>query len=538
MLILQDITYIHPNQDVLFSNISLKLNKYDKAALTGNNGTGKSTLLQIAAGRLKPAAGTLTVPETPWYIPQLTGQYHHLSIAAALGIDRKLKAFREIIDGRMDEENLALLNEDWTIEERSREALAHWGLDGISPDRTLGSLSGGQKTKVFLAGIRIHQPQLVLMDEPSNHLDGRAREQLYDYITACRETLLVVSHDRSLLNLLDKTYELSSKGITCFGGNYEFYASQKAIAREALDHDLKEQEKELRKARAAERETLERKQKLDARGKKKQEKAGLPTISMNTFRNNAEKSAARLKNTHGEKKEQLLSGLRQLRAGLPPEENIRLDLEDPTVHSGKVLFSAESINYDYGQGPLWSRNLSFDIRSGERILLSGENGSGKTTLIRIILGELEPAAGSISGIETSTLYIDQDYSLIDSRYTVYEQAQHFNTGKLQEHEIRTRLNRFLFGREDLDKPCAALSGGERMRLTLCALSIRDQAPGIIVLDEPTNNLDIGNIEVLTGAINSYRGTLLMVSHDAYFIRALNLAFKLSTTSGDKTSLSW
>ncbi|WP_276090503.1 ABC-F family ATP-binding cassette domain-containing protein [Pedobacter sp. JY14-1] len=538
MLILQDITYLHPNQDVLFSNISLKLNTHDKAALTGNNGTGKSTLLQIAAGRLKPAAGTLTVPETPWYIPQLTDQYNHLSIAEVLGVDRKLKAFREIIDGHMNEDNLALLNEDWTIEERSQEALARWGLDGISPDRKLGSLSGGQKTKVFLAGIQIHQPQLVLMDEPSNHLDGKARAQLYEYLTTCRETLLVVSHDRSLLNLLDKTYELSNKGITCFGGNYEFYASQKAIAREALDHDLKEQEKELRKAGAAERETLDRKQKLDARGKKKQEKAGLPTISMNTLRNNAEKSAARLKNTHGEKKEQLLSGLRQLRAGLPPEEHIRLDLEDPALHSGKVRFSAENINYDYGLGQLWSRDLSFDIRSGDRILLSGENGSGKTTLIRIILGELEPGAGRIFRTDASTLYIDQDYSLIDSRYTVYEQAQHFNTGKLQEHEIRTRLNRFLFGREDLDKPCNALSGGERMRLTLCALSIRDQAPDMIVLDEPTNNLDIGNIEVLTGAISSYRGTLLVVSHDAYFIRALNLAFRLSTTSGDKTSLSW
>jgi len=537
MLILQDITYLHPNQDVLFSNISLKLNTHDKAALTGNNGTGKSTLLQIAAGRLKPAAGTLTVPETPYYIPQLTDQYNHLSIAEVLGVDRKLKAFREIIDGHMNEDNLALLNDDWTIEERSQEALARWDLDGISPDRKLGSLSGGQKTKVFLAGVRIHQPQLVLMDEPSNHLDGKARAQLYEYLTTCRETLLVVSHDRSLLNLLDTTYELSSKGIACFGGNYEFYASQKAIAREALDHDLKEQEKELRKARAAARETLERKQKLDARGKKKQEKAGLPTISMNTFRNNAEKSAARLKNAHGEKTVQLLSGLRQLRSGLPPEENIRLDLENSAVHPGKVCFSAEGINYDYGQGPLWSNNLNFDIRSGERILISGENGSGKTTLIRIILGELQPGTGSVSGTGAGSMYIDQDYSLIDGRCTVYEQAQHFNTGKLQEHEIRTRLNRFLFGREDLDKPCATLSGGERMRLVLCGLSICNQAPDIIVLDEPTNNLDIGNIEVLTAAINSYKGTLLVVSHDAYFISALNLDFKLSATSGDKTSLS-
>ena len=172
---------------------------------------------------------------------------------------------------------------------------------------------------------------------------------------------------------------------------------------------------------------------------------------------------------------------------------------------------------------LWRKTLDFNITSGERIALKGLNGSGKTTLINIVLGKIVPKTGMVHRADHQAVYIDQEYSLIDPQLKVYGQAQQFNHSGLQEHEIKIRLNRFLFTKEYWDKPCSALSGGEKMRLMLCCLTISNRAPDMIILDEPTNNLDIQNMEILTAAINEYSGTLLVVSHDEYFLEQANIA---------------
>ena len=393
------------------------------------------------------------------------------------------------------------------------------------------TLSGGQKTKVFLAGIIIHRPEIVLLDEPTNHLDTPGRSILYDYIRSTKNTLVVVSHDRTLLNLLDTVYELGKRGITVYGGNYDFYAEQKMIESDALSQDLKSKEKAFRKAKETERESLERQQKLDARGKKKQEKAGLPTISMNTLRNNAEKSTARLKGVHAEKVDAISQELNQLRKELPDVDKMKMDFDNSALHNGKVLITARDVNFGYDDRLLWIPSLNFQIRSGERIALKGLNGSGKTTLIKMILGELQPLSGTIDKAGVKAIYIDQDYSFIENNLHVYEQAQQFNSGALQEHEIKIRLNRFLFTEAYWDKPCKALSGGEKMRLILCCLTISNQAPDLIILDEPTNNLDIQNIEILTAAINEYRGTLLVVSHDEYFLKEIEVERTIDLDKG-------
>ncbi|HYG40850.1 MAG TPA: ATP-binding cassette domain-containing protein, partial [Cytophagales bacterium] len=265
MLFLQNITYIHPNKDLLFDNLNLTINKRDKIALIGNNGAGKSTLLKIMAGVLLPSEGLVQNDSITYYVPQIFGQYNELTIAQALQIDDKLKALNEILDGNLTEENLSVLSDDWAIEERCHEALVYWQLEGFDLNQKIKTLSGGQKTKVFLAGISIHQPELVLLDEPSNHLDKVGRQLLYDFIKSATSTLVVVSHDRKLLNLLDAVYELTEWGITVYGGNYDFYTEQKTIENNALNHDLRNREKALRKAKEVARETVERQQKLDAR---------------------------------------------------------------------------------------------------------------------------------------------------------------------------------------------------------------------------------------------------------------------------------
>ena len=543
MLTLINISYTHPNKDFLFDNINLTLNNREKVALIGNNGSGKSTLFKIISGEITSFDGQLLLDSAPYYIPQIFGQYNNMTIAQALRIDKKLDALKEILAGNMTEEALESLNDDWTIEERCIEALEYWQLKDLGETREekfrrmadsvftgeimnlkIGTLSGGQKAKVFLAGITIHKPELVLLDEPSNHLDQAGRQLLYDFIQNSSLTMLIVSHDRALLNLLDTVCELNKQGITVYGGGYDFYAEQKRAEKETLAEDIKSKEKALRKAKEKERDTVERQQKLDARGKKKQEKAGVARILMNTLKDKAENSTSKMKSIHSEKIGGISQELQELRSSVPDIDKMKFGLDNSILHKGKIMFKANGINFSYGSlPPLWQENMSFQITSGERIIITGLNGSGKTTLIKIILGLLETDTGTVYIADNKSVYIDQDYSLIKNELTVYEQAQQYNDSALQEGEIKSRLNRFLFTKEDWDKQCAVLSGGERMRLMLCCLTINNQAPDIIILDEPTNNLDIQNIEILTAAINEYQGTLIVVSHDYIFREQIKIS---------------
>lgn len=516
MISLQQISYIHPNKDLLFENISLTINSHEKIALIGNNGVGKSTLLRLIAGQLSPTAGSKHSYTPSFYVPQITGQYDELTVAQALGIDKKLDAFYAILDGSASEENFNSLQDDWTLEERCQEAFDYWNLPEIHLKQKMTDLSGGQKAKVLLAGIQIHGCELILLDEPSNHLDIDSKKLLYQWVQSSKQTIVVVSHDRTLLNLLEDTLEMTSHGIKRYGGNYAFYESQKEIERNALQQDIHQQEKAIKIAKEKERETIERQNRLNNRGQKKQEKAGVARIMMNTLRNNAEKSTAKIKSVHQEKIGDIKSNLQELRSSKAALDEIKIDLGNSTFPLGKSIIKANNINFKYATHELWTENINLQLFSGDRVIVQGKNGSGKTTLIKMLLGQLMPCQGQIERHTFSTIYLDQEYSLIDRQLSVYEQAQSYNSESLAEHDIKIRLNRFLFGKDDWDKSCQLLSGGEKMRLILCCLTIRQQAPDLIVLDEPTNNLDIQNIRILTRAIQHYRGTLLVISHDEIF----------------------
>lgn len=272
MLTLQNITYQHPDKEILFENLNFIVNKGDKIAIVGNNGSGKSTLLKLISGLLTPSAGNIRTEGSVYYLPQLLEQFDTQSIARALGVQKKLSALREILEGIVTEENITVLDDNWDLEEKIKQALETWGLLDFTAYESMNRLSGGQKTKVLIAGIEIHQPDIILMDEPTNHLDRQSREQLYEFIENTNKTLLVVSHDRTLLNLLPKTAELSRKEMMLYGGNYDFYKEQKQIQQNALQNSIKNTENALKKAKATERETLERQQKLDAKGKRNKKK--------------------------------------------------------------------------------------------------------------------------------------------------------------------------------------------------------------------------------------------------------------------------
>ncbi len=522
MVTLQNITYQHADKQLLFNNINFIANKAEKIALIGKNGSGKSTLLKLIAKKIEPFSGTVNFKSVPYHVPQIFGQFDNSTVAEVLAVGQKLSALREILEGNVTDSNLEMLDDDWDIEERCHLALHFWELEDLNLNDYMGSLSGGQQTKVFLAGLLIHNPDLVLLDEPSNHLDRAGRQKLFEWLKNTNATVVMVTHDRELLRLVQKIAALHEKGITNYNGNYADYLIHKETEEKALNQDIHDKERELRKAKAKERETNERQQKLDSRGKSKKEKSGVARIMMNTLRNNAENSSAKLKNVHNEKMQDISQELRQLRSELPDIDKMKLGIGDSSLHKGKILFKGQNLNYSYENLRLWKQNLNFEITSGQRIGLEGKNGSGKTTFLKMLTGELQPSEGNIYRSEPIIVYVDQHYSYLNDHLTIYEQAQKSNTTGLEEHEVRMRLNRFLFAPKDTDKLCQALSGGERMRLVLCCITMSATPPDVIILDEPTNNLDLQNIAILTAAVKEYQGTLIVVSHELLFMEDIDI----------------
>jgi len=516
-IIVNNITYIHPDKEVLFQNISFSVPTCKKVNLIGDNGSGKSTILKLLAGQIRPSTGEIILADTPYYVPQHFGQFNDLPVAAALGIDKKIDALKAILNGDASVENFTLLNDDWEIEDRVKGAFSKWNLPHIRLSQSMSELSGGEKTKVFLAGITIHSPSIVLLDEPSNHLDKQARKQLYEFVKTTKSTLVLVSHDRTILNLIDLTYELTGNIVEVYGGNYEFYKQQKQDKLNALYTRLVDKEKELNQARRMAQQTAEKKQKKDGQGKKSMKDKGIPRIIMGKIKEGAEFTAAKLKEVHTGKISSINDDLINIRQEIAEKDELKITFQNTTLHAGKILVTAKEINFGYTSGMLWEDPLSFQIKSGERVAITGNNGSGKTTLLKIILGQLEPETGEIYRADFSYLYIDQEYSIINNSFTVFEQIQSFNSRHLLEHELKTLLHHFLFPYDTWDKTCDKFSGGEKMKLVFCCLIANNNIPDMFILDEPTNNLDINSLNIITSALKDYKGTILIISHDQYFM---------------------
>lgn len=515
---------MHPDREMLLRDVSASLERSGKVALIGDNGSGKSTLMKIISDPDLAYCGEISVEGELYVVPQHFGQYDFVTVGEALGVDKKLLALTNIVNGSSDVENYDILNDDWDIENRVAEALAEWGLSYISTERMMNSLSGGEKTRVFLSGIRIYNPSVILMDEPTNHLDMGYRERVYDLITGSTAAILVVSHDRTLLNQVNTIWELSEKGIKVYGGNYEEYVQFKELEITALHNRLDESRKELKKAEKVMHDTMERKNRKDARGKKRMEGKGIPRIMINTIRSNAQKSGSKLKDVHDNKISMIGDKIRDIRSEMPQKGDLKLNIKDSEVIEGKLLIDVNEVNYRYEgvENKLFESPISFKIFSGERILVSGDSGSGKSSLLKMLTGAMEPTEGVIKRLFTDILYLDQEYSVLDNSLSVVEQAEAFNLENMPEHQVKILLNRYLFTKDTWDKKVHSLSGGEKIRLLFCCLTVRSLSPDIFILDEPTNNLDISSLEVVVSALRSYKGTLILVSHDRYLINELNI----------------
>ncbi len=515
-----DLSYRHPNQHTLLEHIGFSVLHNDKVSITGNNGSGKSTLLKLLAGELVALSGSVRYSSQPYYLPQQIGAIGK-NVSEALGVAEKLNALRLICNGSAGQQHYDQLADEWDIESKCRSALDHWGLTNVDYSTPVDSLSGGEKTKVFLAGLHLHKPGIVLLDEPTNHLDRTGRQKLYDYIAGCKASLVVVSHDTALLDLVETTYELSEKGLRLYGGNFSFYKKQKEIEEESLAQRINAEETALRLACRKAREIKERQEKRISRVEKTT--TGIPRIILQGRQSKGENTAAKLSGRHQEiiaENQNKLTGMRRRQR---KSCELKIDFDNARLHDGKTMVAATNMNFGYEKGrTLWRTPLNLVVRSGERIHIKGDNGTGKTTLIKLLTGELTPSEGKVMITDFSYVYLDQQYGQVNRDRSVLELAEEYNENQLADHQIKTRLNRALFPKDMWDRNCLTLSGGERMRLYLCCLMLSNHIPDMLILDEPSNNLDMSSLSILTETIKNYKGTLLVISHDTYFVNRIEI----------------
>ncbi|MCC3650823.1 ATP-binding cassette domain-containing protein [Streptomyces sp. S07_1.15] len=486
-----------------------------RTGIVGLNGSGKSTLLRLIAGELRPSGGTVRVTGETGYLPQNLTLDTALRADVALGIAVPRAALRAIEAGDPSEEHFTAVGDAWDIEERALATLDQLGLGHIGLDRTVGELSGGESVLLRLAALLLRKPGVLLLDEPTNNLDLRARRRLYAAVSSWRGVLIAVSHDRELLELVDRIGDLREGGVHWYGGGFSAYQEALTTEQEAARRSLRAAEADVRRQK---RELAEAREKLARRvryGRKMYENKREPKIVMNARKRAQQVSAAKHRGTHTARLEDARERLDEAADAVRDDAEIRVDLPHTAVPPGRTVLTVREAELRYG-----ARVPEFTVRGPERIALTGGNGAGKTTLLRTIAGELEPVRGEVR-TEVPSRFLPQRLDLLDDGLSVAENvARHAPSAT--GNRVRARLARFLFRGARADQPAGTLSGGERFRATLAALMLAEPAPQLLMLDEPTNNLDLSGVEQLTAALESYEGALIVAAHDLPFLRSLGI----------------
>ena len=518
---LHSVSYILPDGTPLFQDISCSF-ATEKTGLVGDNGSGKSTLMKIVAGIVAPSSGQIIGNGVVAYLPQQNNIRNNRYLLDFFPLKAKYLALQRILSGTGTEDDLATLDNDWEVGERLTTALEKMGIGYLTPMRESCTLSGGEVVRCLLASLLTQKPDLIILDEPTNHLDAFGRKIVADFIEDWKSGIIVISHDRALLRLMDRILELSPIGLKSYGGNYDFYTACKQQENDAALREVKSAETTLKKSIREQRSVLDRQQKRIRTAAKSSADSGIPKIVLHAKKGQGEKTLSNIKEIHSKKIENARLQLEDARKNIVTGPPLRIDMDASGVPAGKIIIRAEGINFSWdGKQMLWKEDLSFTITGAERVLVSGANGSGKSTLFRALLREVTPAHGSLSLGCTRVGILDQQVSLLRDEVSLLDNLR-FVSPDTPEHELRIRLGRFLFWGDEVNKTAGILSGGERMRAGLACLLAADSAPELLLLDEPTNNLDLKSILELTTALNGYSGTLMVVSHDEEFVRSIGI----------------
>ncbi len=498
-LVAEGVSFVLPDGTPLLDSVDLSLPR-GVTGLVGPNGSGKSTLLALLSGRARTSRGHVVRNGPVALLPQEAAP-------ARAGTARDFLDAGDVPAWRVD------------------RALGSIGLSGLDLSRAAATLSGGETTRLRLASLLLGEPETLLLDEPTNHLDGEARRAVHELVRSFRGAVLVATHDRALLLRADRIAEIRGGRLRTFGGGWAEFLEARRAEREAAERTIVCAAQQLDAARRAARAAAERQAHRTARGRREAARGGIPKIVAGAMKRAAQESAGRLKGVHEERVEAARAALARARAAAPGDPSVAVDLEATRVPARKRLVDAEGINVRFPGGWLWASPLSFAVVGPERIRLHGANGAGKSTLFALLDGRV-PDAGVLRVGAARVALLDQDAAVLGLEGTLAETLRRLAPTR-PEHERRLLLGRFGFVQEAGEKPVAALSGGERIRAGLAALLASEQAPELLLLDEPSNHLDLPGLEAVASALRAYRGALLLVTHDEEFARDVEVERELT-----------
>jgi ATPase subunit of ABC transporter with duplicated ATPase domains len=525
-ILCSNLSFAWPDDTPVFDDLSFTVGA-GRTGLVAPNGAGKSTLLKLIAGEYRPTGGTASVDGVLGYLPQSLPLAGDLTVAEVLEIAPVIQALNAVESGDASEEHFTTIGNDWDIEERTRAQLDRLGLGDVSLDRRLSTLSGGQVISLGLAAQLLKQPDVLLLDEPTNNLDLDARRKLYDVIEDWNGCLLLVSHDRELLDRMDRIAELDRGEIRSYGGNFTEYEAAVRAARDVAEKNVRNAEQEVKREKREMQQARERAARRASNASRNLKSAGLPKIFAGTMKRGAQESAGKANETHAARVSDAKARLDEAGRAVRDEQKIALELPGTNVPAGRTVFLGERMQV---RGLFAGGGVDLTIRGPERIALTGSNGSGKSTLLRLVSGELESDGGVVKRADGRVAYLSQRLDLLDLDRTVAENLAAFAPAMPAAQRMNL-LARFLFRGPRRHLPAGVLSGGERLRATLACVLCAEPAPQLLLLDEPTNNLDLVSVGQLESALNAYEGAFVVVSHDERFLAEIKVDRWLQLADG-------
>ena len=562
-IVCSDLSFSWPDGTPVLSGLTASFGP-GRTGLIGVNGSGKSTLLRLIAGELRPIAGVVRADGEVGYLPQAITLGTHRTVSDLLGITAARHALHAIEAGQAGEELFAAVGDDWDVEERARAWLDRLGLAHLGLDDRVQRLSGGETVLAALAALFLRRPDIMLLDEPTNNLDLDARRRLYDAVVASAGVLVIVSHDRELLGLVDQIADLSAGTVRMYGGNLAAYFELLAAEQAAAERVVTAAAAHVRRERRDLIEAQVKQARRDRQGRKLAASGSLPRIVAHARQRHAQESAGRSRELHSERLQAARDRLEEAEQAVRDDAEIRVDLPATAVPAGRTVLTMTGLAGDRWHparapapdpapvphpAPAPDPALAPDpapqmaatpagtdpaargtprpgvladliVRGPERIALTGPNGAGKTTLLRAVAG-LADLPGVTVRLGAVVGYLPQRLDLLDDSLTVVDNVR-AGAPKASVNEVRASLARFLFRAERADRVAGTLSGGERFRAVLAALLLAQPAPQLLLLDEPTNNLDLASVRQLSQALEGYRGAILAASHDLPFLGTVGI----------------
>jgi ATPase subunit of ABC transporter with duplicated ATPase domains len=517
---LSNLSWSTPDGRALFSNLNAVFGP-ERTGLVGRNGVGKTTLLKLISGDLSPASGSVIAPAAIHFLRQSVQVAEGDTVADLFGARDALALIELAQAGTVTFEELAEI--DWMLEPNIEAALTRFGLS-IPLSTSLGQLSGGQRTRAALAAQVYHAPDFLILDEPTNNLDRDGRAAVIELLAGWRKGAIVVSHDRELLEAVDAIVELTSLGISRYGGNWSHYRERKALELAAARHDLADAQKRLGDVERKAQETAERQARRDGAGKRKAAEGGMPRISAGGRAMGAEQTGGEKAAAASRMAAEARTDVSAARDRLEVLDPFKLSLPSTGLVASRTVLRLDKVTAGYASDAPVLSDLSLTMTGPERLAVIGSNGTGKTTLLSVITGSLVPFSGSVR-VEVPCAFLDQKVSLLQPQLSIRDNFMRLNAGA-SENACRAALARFMFRGDASLKEIGNLSGGQMLRAGLACVLGGERPPSLLILGEPTNHLDLESIAAVEAGLLAYDGALLVVSHDEAFLDAIGITRRL------------